>query len=156
MAADKSVRVEIHGVRDLQKALKQMDTGMEKALKNEFLDIAESVASGVRSKVVKGPTGRASASVKARASNRGASIAVGGTKAPYYPWLDFGGSVGRGHQPGKPWSGAIRRDWKGVPVGKGRWLYPTITEHRDDIVDQTDDALERLARQAGFETEGSL
>jgi hypothetical protein len=60
--------------------------------------------------------------------------------APYEPWLDFGGRVGRNR--------SIKRDL----VQGGRYLYPTIAEHADDISQQAEDAVHDVAQQAGFET----
>jgi hypothetical protein len=147
--AGEDVRIITHGVKELQKALKQMDANAPKELKAGFTNIAENVAAAIRPKIP--GSGRAASSVKARGSQRGGAIAFGGSRAPHYPWLDFGGSVGRGHQQGRPWSGAIKRDWRGNPAGEGRYVYPTIREKRDYIIRETDEMMERLAKRAGFE-----
>lgn len=125
---------------------------MKSAIKEEFKGIAARVAEAAARKA----PGSAGASITPRASNRGAAIAFGGRKEPHFPWLDFGGSVGRGHMPGVPWSGAIKRDWRGNPTGSGRYIYPTISEHREDTRDAVDDAIERLAKRASFTTRGSV
>ena len=67
------------------------------------------------------------------------------------PWLDFGGSVGRGHKPGAAWSGATRRTWMGRPVGEGRYVYPAISAAREDTINQVEEAIVEAARAAGFE-----
>lgn len=123
------------------------------ALKAEFLPIAERVASSVRGRLPR-RSGKAQASVKARSSNYGASVAAGGRAAEYYPWLDFGGSVGRGHQEGRAWSGAIKRAWMGVPTGAGRYLYPAISDNSAETAEAALEAVEGLARRAGFEVRG--
>lgn len=143
------VEVKVTGLNELGRAFKQIDTQLPGALKEGFTKIAESVATDVRAKVAH-KSGRAAGSVTARGKQRGAAIAVGGSRAPYYPWLDFGGSVGRGHKPGVGGSGAIKRDM----VPDGRYLYPTIAEHNKQIKNEVDQLLERLARQAGFDTKG--
>lgn len=145
------VKTEVRGIRELSGALRKIDSESQKKLKESFKGIAESVASSVRTKVPK-RKGRAAASIVARGSTRGASIAFGGQKAPYMPWLDFGGSVGRGHRSGVPWSGAIKRDWLGNPTGMGRYVYPTIKEHGREIKEETDKALKKAIKSAGFET----
>ncbi len=155
--ADKSVRVEVRGLRELDQAFRSMEGRMDGALKAEFLGLATRVADTARGKVAADVgAGKAAASIKPKASARGASIAFGGTAAPYYPWLDFGGSVGRGHKPGVAWSGAITRDWRGKPSGEGRYVYPAIREHRADIAAGVDDVVTRLAQRAGFETREGL
>lgn len=147
------VKVEVRGIRELSAAFKKVDGDVAANLKSRFLDIAEAVASTARGKMPQ-ISGAAAGSVKARSSARGASIAFGGTAAPYEPWLDFGGSVGRGHWPGKAWSGAIKRDWEGVPFGEGRYVYPAISEKREETAEAVDRAIEEAAKGAGFETHG--
>lgn len=144
------VSVKVTGLRELAGAFKAVDANLPKEMRAGFLGIAEHVVSVVQQRM---PfrTGRAASSVKPRATAKGASIAAGGTKAPYYPWLDFGGSVGRGHVSGQAWSGAIKRD---APKG-GRYIYPAIGEERDEIAAAVDAAVEHVSRQAGFDlTEG--
>lgn len=136
------------------RAFKQLDTELPKELRREFKAIAEMVAGRIRGKVPR-RTGAAASSVTTRAGSTGAGIAFGGSKAPYFPWLDFGGSVGRGHRPGSAWSGAIRREWEGIPRGSGRYVYPTIAESKGDIGAAADEAIRRVARRADFDTKGS-
>lgn len=152
MSDDFTVRVA--GLPGLNRALKQVSAESSGALKAGMLRITERVAGKVRGKVPRGKTGRAQGSVKARASTQGGRIAFGGTAAPHFPWLDFGGSTGRGHKPRVPWSGSIVREWKGNPAGEGRYVYPQIRESGPDIRREVDDLLVGLARGAGFDTQG--
>lgn len=132
-------KVEVRGIRQLTSALKKMDGDLDKELKSAFRAIAETVSAAAAGKVPK-QTGRAASSIKPRSSTRGASIAFGGTRAPYYPWLDFGGRVGKNKSISRPF------------IKEGRYVYPAIREEGDLIRAKTDEALERLARAAGFET----
>ena len=145
------VKVEVRGIRELSRAFKAVDAELPKRLKARFLAIAETVASSARGNVPH-RTGRAAASIKAKASARGAGIAFGGTAAPHYPWLDFGGSVGKGHFPGKRWSGSVTREWWGKPGGDGRYIYPAIDSHKQEITDAAEKAIADVARDAGLET----
>lgn len=148
--ADKSVRVEVRGLAELSRAFKAVDTDIPKELRDALKVIAERVV-GVAQQRMPFGSGKAAKSVKPRATAKGAGIAFGGTAAPYMPWLDFGGSVGRGHQPGKAWSGAIKRDWKGVPTGEGRYVYPAISEQREDTIAAIEEAVTSVARRHDFE-----
>jgi hypothetical protein len=139
--AKSDVRVVTHGIPELQRALKRLGNGAEKELKSEFKDIAEDVAADVRPKVPS-ISGRAASSVKGRGTSRGGSIAFGGSAAPHYPWLDFGGRVGRNRSIERPF------------VPEGRYLYPTIREKRPELIRRTDEVIERLAKKAGFTTHG--
>jgi hypothetical protein len=131
--------VEVKGIRQLVKALNDVSDDAKNEVKGAMRRIAERVTDKVKAKVPK-RTGRAAASYKPRASTRGASIAFGGTKAPYAPWLDFGGKVGRNNSASRPF------------IRKGRYLYPTIADEGPAIQDELEDALDELARRAGFET----
>lgn len=147
MAED--VKIRIKDIGRFTGALKQVNRNVGNELKGGFKKIAESVAEKTRSKVAR-KSGRAAGSITARGKQKGAAIAVGGQKAPYYPWLDFGGSTGRGHIPGKAWSGAIKRPM----VPSGRYLYPTIKQEGPTIRRETDKLLERVVKNAGFDTRG--
>jgi hypothetical protein len=151
--ADKSVQIEVRGIRELGTAFRAVSTDLPKELKGRFLAIAENVVGKARG-LMPHESGDAAASVRARGRAGGASIAFGGTKAPHMPWLDFGGSVGRGHRPGVAWSGATRREWKGSPTGSGRYVYPAISEARPETEAAVEDALREAAEKAGFETRG--
>jgi len=142
--------IEVRGLREVQSAFRKVDKDLPKELRVEFKAIAEDVATGIRAKVPQ-LTGHAAASVRPRASQRGAAIAFGGNAAPYFPWLDFGGTTGKGHRPGVAYSGSVKRDWKGRP-GDGRYVYPTITERSKDIEQAAEDAVMKVAHNAGLET----
>jgi hypothetical protein len=136
--AAREVEVRIQGLNELRRALKQVDSGLPKEMKRGFARIAERIVSKVAPKVPS-RSGRARASLTARASG---AIAAGGSKAQHYPWLDFGGSVGR-HK-------SIKREF----VPQGRYLYPTIGEESGRIKEDVDAVLVRLIEAAGFETRG--
>lgn len=131
-------RIEVEGVREFQRSLRQMDAGLAKQLRVVFNDAAEIVVTHARPKVAR-RTGAAAASIKVRSSQREARLAAGGRKAPYYPWLDFGGAVG----PGK----SVKRDF----VTEGRYIYPTVREQNVAIQQAMSDGLTRLATDAGLE-----
>lgn len=137
--------VKVSGLRELATALRRVDAELPKELKARFLVIAQRVVGDVQQRMPH-RSGRAQGSVKARASVRGASIAAGGRAAPYYQWLDFGGSVGRGHHPGG--GGAIKRS---MPKG-GRYIYPAIAGARDDLGAAVERAVQEAAESAGFAT----
>jgi hypothetical protein len=144
--------VEVIGLRELTTALRQVDKALAKDLRGAFKAIADHVV-GVAQQRMPFGRGTAAKSLKPRSTDRGATINFprGGPgsrddKAGYYPWLDFGGSVGRGHKSGIAWSGAIQREL----VPGGRYLYPAIGESREYIATEVDKAIGEIARKAGF------
>jgi hypothetical protein len=137
-------KVEVKGVRELQTALKRVDSDLPREMKAGFLRVAERLVKYIEPKVPR-MTGAAASSVQARATQLGAGIRGGGNAAPWYPWLDFGGSVGRGHRPGQG-GGAIRR-----PIIKsGRYIYPTVAQHEPDIREEVERFMDKLESTAGL------
>lgn len=134
-----AARVEVRGLRELSGAFRQIDVNLQRQLKTELMAVAQMVAGRAAAKVPK-VSGAAAASITPRSSVRGAGIAFGGTRAPYYPWLDFGGRVGRRK--------SIYRDM----IQGGRYVYPAIGESRDDIEEGVEEAVNKAAKAAGFET----
>ncbi|MEK8107406.1 hypothetical protein NKG94_23815 [Micromonospora sp. M12] len=68
-----------------------------------------------------------------------ARIALGGRRAPYAPWLDFGGRVGPSRSVVRPY------------VRGGRYVYKGLEVRRDRVTEIMSEALTALARDAGLE-----
>lgn len=149
VVADSGVKVQVKGLAQLRRAFLQIEGNEKGAFKAAFTPIAEQVAGQVRSKVPH-VSGRAAGSVQARPTDRGAKIVAGGREAPYYHFLDFGGSTGKGHRHGVSFSGSVKRPF----IKKGRYLFPTLEEARDEVGEAAGDAIMELARKAGFQVRG--
>jgi hypothetical protein len=130
-------KVQITGLREFQSALKHLDVNLPAELKARFLDIATRI-SGIIAGKVPSLSGRAAGSVKAHGIAKGATVTAGGARVPYYPWLDFGGGVGRAK--------SIQRAF----VPEGRYMYPTIHDEREETEAAAKDALRDTAKRAGF------
>ncbi len=130
--------VRITGLREFQRALKQMDAGLPKQMRVAFNKASQLVIDYAKPRVPS-RSGKARGSLKVRSTQRQARVAAGGRAAPYYPWLDFGGRVG----PGK----SVRRQFR----TEGRYVYPGLRDNRDEITEVMSDALTQLARDAGLE-----
>ncbi|HVW34043.1 MAG TPA: HK97 gp10 family phage protein [Acidimicrobiia bacterium] len=141
--------IQVKGITDLRKALRDISKDLAKELRVGLNEAARIVADEAATKVPR-RSGAAAASIKVGSTQTAANVKVGGTAAPYFPWLDFGGSTGRGHQAGEPGSGAVKRPF----LKEGRYIYPTLAEKRDEVTKKVDEVLERLAKQAGFDTTG--
>ena len=135
------------GLSELRKAMRDAEAGSQKHLQVHFKAVATTVASAVAGEVPVGPSGKAAASVRARATATSAGIIAGGPSAPYFPWLEFGGSTGRGHVVGKGDSGAIKRPF----IKAGRTIYPTIADMSDLIVEAANDGIGDALQEAGWE-----
>lgn len=132
--------VKIDGLAQFTRNLKKLDTDLPKALRVAFNGCADVVVNDARGSI---PTksGKAKASVKSRSTST-ASRVVGGSKSvPYYPWLDFGGRVGKG--------GSVKRPF----IKHGRYIYNAYFDNRAKYAVLVEKALLDVARQAGIEVD---
>lgn len=134
--------VKVEGLDSFRKSLKVLDRDLPKALRLAFNEAADVVVSEATRKIPR-RSGRAQRSVKAKSTQSAARISGGGNKAPYYPWLDFGGRVGRNK--------SIIRPFK----KEGRYIYDAY--HRKSASGEFAAVLERtltnVARSAGVEVD---
>ena len=137
--------VEIIGLADFIRDLKQMPDDVQKAFAGEMKNVAEIVA---RAAAVKVPSksGNAIASIKSAGTPTGATVSEGGSAAPYMGWLDFGSRT--------PVTGNARSvgPWKGSGAGPkgGRFLYPAIEEKQAEILEGAGKAVDVASRKAQF------
>jgi hypothetical protein len=134
-----SDRITIRGIKELQRALKRMDADLPKLLRVTFNEASALVINYAEARMPS-VTGAARASLKARSSQREARVALGGRKAPYAPWLDFGG---QGRVAGRPPARPFQRE--------GRYVYAGLRAENDRITDMMDKALHDLITSSGLE-----
>jgi phage gpG-like protein len=132
-------KIEVTGLKEFQASLRAMDSALPRRLRLVLNDATELVLAWARPRMPR-KSGRAVASLKARSSQRESRVALGGTKAPYAPWLDFGGQ-GRVH--GRPPKRPFIKD--------GRYLYQGLKARRLDVTKAMADGVAELAREAGLE-----
>lgn len=131
------VSIRVLGIRELVSAFRAVDREIPSEMKTSLFGIVASIAGKIASKFPY-VGGGAAGSVKPKASPRGGAIVFGGTAAPYAPWLDFGGRVGRNKSISRPF------------IRKGRYVYPTIAESHDEIARKVEEAVIRVAEQNSF------
>lgn len=136
--------VRVDGLKELRRALNQVDKELTKELAAAFKEIGEQVAVKARQDVPS-RSGRARASIRAGTSGNKAFIAGGKKRVPYYGWLDFGT---RNPQSGQPRSVG---PWKRSGVGPkgGRFIYPAIDDSRDMIRRRVIGSME-IAKETAF------
>lgn len=133
-----ALTIAVSGLRELSRSLKKVDNEAAKQLRVVFNDAAELVIATARPRIPR-VTGRAAGSLKTRSTRTAVRVTFGGPRAPYYPWLDFGGRTGRKKSVVRPF------------ITEGRYVYPAYYERYDDIVRSMQDGIERVARGAGLE-----
>lgn len=133
--------VRVEGLKELKKAMAALGAAGPKALRVALNAAVEDIAATAR-RTIPTRTGRARASIKAASTSTGARVAAGSKKAPYYPWLDYGGRVGRGRSVVRPWR------------PEGRYLYPAYRSGRDELVKGLEREIGKVARSNGLDIEG--
>lgn len=134
-------KVAVEGLAEFSRGLRKLDAEAPKQLRLTFNAAADLLISKTRPKIP-ARSGRARNSLKARSTRTSARVAVGGTKARHYPWLDFGG---QGRIKGRP----APREF----IREGRYLYPTLRQIKPQIAELLDDGLRQVARDAGLEVD---
>jgi hypothetical protein len=129
--------IKITGLSQFSRSLRQIDADLAKSLRLA-LNTASSVVIEHALPKVPRRTGRAAASLKAKSTRTQSRVSGGSSRAPYYPWLDFGGRVGRGH--------AVKRPF----YKEGRYLYVAYREHHDEFEQVLESELQALVRRSGL------
>ncbi len=130
--------IKVDGLAEFQKSLRGIDRDLPKQLR-VILNQAVTVVIDWAVPRIPRRTGRAASSVKAKSGQREARASMGGTKAPWMPWLDFGGRVGKDKSVERP----FRRE--------GRYLYPGLKSTHEDVTKIMEKGMAELAAGAGLE-----
>jgi hypothetical protein len=132
--------VGVEGLAAFTRGLKKLDSDLPKGLRIALNGCAEFLIAKTQPTIPR-RTGAAANSLKARSTQKAVRIGVGGRKAPYYPWLDFGGKTGINKSVDRPF------------FKEGRYLYPTLRKHRNDFTDIMQGAILGIARGAGLDVD---
>jgi hypothetical protein len=133
-------KIGIQGLSEFNRGLRRLDTEAPKGLRVALNGVTGILIDATRPKIPR-RTGNAAASLKAKSTRTSARVSVGGRKARYYPWLDFGGKTGINRSVDRPF------------YSDGRYLYPTLAEIRPKIETALVEALADVARNAGLDVD---
>jgi hypothetical protein len=133
-------KISIEGLSEFNRGLRKLSSDAPKGLRLALNEAAELLVDRTRREIPR-RTGAAAASLKAKSTRTSARVGVGGRKAPYYPWLDFGGKTGRNRSVDRPF------------YSEGRYLYPTLRKIRPEIEEALRGAIVKVARDAGLEVD---
>jgi hypothetical protein len=129
--------IRIHGLRELNRSLRALDKDAPKGLRLAGNKAAQIVVDTAKPRVPK-RSARAASTVKASSTRTAARVSGGGSRAPYYPFLDFGGRVGRNR--------SVRRPY----LREGRYIWKAFSDRRSAVQDTLHDELVDVARRAGW------
>lgn len=128
--------IRVTGLKEFQRNLKKLDAELPKALRMAFNGAADVVVNEARPRVAK-RSGRAAGTVKARSTQTASRVVGGGNKAPYYPWLDFGGRVGRKRSVSRPF------------LKHGRYIYDAYFDNQSRYGELLEQGLLEVAASSG-------
>ena len=139
--ADEVVAIRVDGLKQLNKSLKALSADAPKALRLAGNDAADLIVKVARPKVPTGPgkRGHAAASIKAASTRTAARVKAGGPKYPYFPWLDFGGKVGRRKRTVRPF------------LKSGRYVWKAYGEQHEHVAATLAEGLEKVIGDAGLD-----
>lgn len=132
--------IKIEGLAQFRRDLKKLDSELPKALRLALNEAVELVIDYARPRVPR-QSGAAARSIRARSTAGVARVMAGGRRAPYYPWLDFGGRVGRGRSVSRPFH------------KEGRYLWKALVVKRDELGSRLERVLIDVASRSGIEVD---
>jgi len=145
-------RVDIEGVRDIQKALRSVDKDLPKRLKDAGNAAAQIIVDDTRARARTPAERRVARSVKVSSQQRSVAVSVGGRGFPEAGGVIFGAAQDRlrvrrsgryvGYRQFRPWLGAGR--------SAGYLLFPSIRARQDDVVKVYLDQVDRLVAGSGL------
>jgi hypothetical protein len=132
--------IKVEGLNQTVRALKKLDAEIPKTLRVAFNNAADIVVSTAQPRVPT-RTGRARASIKARSVRTAVRVQEGGARAPYMPWLDFGGRTGKKKSVVRPF------------LKEGRYVWWAFAQKKGEVLDAALSAITDAAEAAGLEVE---
>lgn len=128
--------IKITGLAEFNRNLRKLNSDLPKVLRQAQNTGAQLVVDWAQPRVPS-RSGKARRSVRASSTRTAARVTGGGARQPYYPWLDFGGRVGRKR--------AVHRAF----LPGGRYIFAGYAARRDEVHDALTEALIEVAEQAG-------
>jgi hypothetical protein len=138
--ADEFIKIRVDGLKKLNKSLKDLGSDLPKALRLAGNEAADIVVATAKPKVPSGPGkgGHAASSIKVASTRTAARVKAGGTRFPYFPWLDFGGKVGRHKKTNRPF------------LRSGRYVWKAYGEKHKDVATVLGVALDKVIIDSGL------
>lgn len=134
----KSQGVNVRGLAELNRALKQLGPEVRAELKAANVEVGEMVANDAANIAygLGGVAAKTAPSIKATKTQNGAGVAFGGAAYPFAGGAEFGSFRYKQFQP-----------WRGNGAGAGYFLYPAIRQDSDEIAETYMERLDDLIRK---------
>lgn len=133
--------IRVEGMAEWNRALRRLDPEAAKALRIAHNKAAQIVVNTAKPRVPLGPGrgGHAKDSIRVASTRTATRVKAGSNRMPYYPWLDFGGAVGRGN--------SVRRPF----IKEGRYIYAAYNDNKPEIERVLKAELEAVINAAGLD-----
>lgn len=131
--------IQISGFRELARELGRVSPDLKKELRQVNLSIAKAVAPKVQSaysRRYQQRTGKTRSTIRALATQRGASVAFGKARTPWIGGQEFGSNQGARKKQFPRWN----KD--------GYFLFPTVRDAADEHFDETVEAFDKFIKRA--------
>ena len=129
--------IKVQGLADLRRELKKLDLTEDLKEANNRVALLVVDEAQKRARALGRMEAKAAESLAAGRAQAKATVAFGGTKAPFALGAEFG---------------AMRykqfREWRGSGATAGYWLYPAIRDETPRIIDVYGDELMRITAKA--------
>lgn len=141
MARIRTGMVQVDGLRELNKALKDMGPELKGELRKTNKTVADFVAVDAKSAAysVGGVAAHVAPSIKASAGAESAGVSLGGGRYPMAGGAEFGSNKFKQFKP-----------WRGNGSDAGYFVYPAIRQDADRIETEYGVAMDRLLRKANL------
>ena len=135
--------IRIDGLKELRAKLKELERSdvVRKEFNASMVGIVREIRDAVRDQMPE-VSGAAKRSVGVRTGANALAIHAGGPNAPYYPWLDFGGTL--------PADGKRLNEQHLPFFHEGRWIYPSVVRRRPEIYRRATEAVELAKGRVGL------
>lgn len=139
--AGKTVGINVEGLPELSRALKSIDPGLQKELRATNRQVAQDVTAAAKGRALSlgSVAAKTAGSLRATAGATSAGVGMGGSGYEFAGGAEFGSLKYKQFQP-----------WRGNDSDAGYFLYPTIRDKADEIVETYDDAMKTVIRKAGL------
>lgn len=133
--------IRVEGLAALSRNLRKLDADLPKGVRVALNEAAQVVVDYAVPRIPR-RSGRAARTIKAKSTRTASRVGAGGSRVPYFPWLDFGGE---GRVKGRPAARPFKKE--------GRYLYAGYYAKRDEFGKVLERALLKVAADAGLEVD---
>lgn len=133
--------VSVEGLKELNRALRNIGPDAQKELKAAGLDVAQLVAGDARQIAagLGGVAAKVAPSITAAGYTTGAGVSFGGSAYPFAAGAEFGSYRFKQFQP-----------WRGNDSSAGYFVYPAIRQDADRIETEYGKAMDAVMRKNGL------